>query len=130
MIVRTTAEITGTDRDVADANWRSKRIILAGDGVGFSFHETTINASSVSEFHYQHHVEAVWVTEGTGTLTNLETGEKHSLAPGTMYLLDGHERHRVTTESQMRMLCVFNPPVTGQEVHDETGAYPAPQSVA
>jgi L-ectoine synthase len=58
MIVRTTAEITGTDRDVAAESWRSKRIILAGDGVGFSFHETTIEASSVHDFHYQHHVEA------------------------------------------------------------------------
>ncbi|MDV3130282.1 ectoine synthase [Mycobacterium sp. 21AC1] len=130
MIVRTTAEITGTDRDVSDGTWRSKRIILAGDGVGFSFHETTIEASSVNEFRYEHHIEAVWVVEGTGTLTNLETGEVHPLGPGTMYLLNGHERHRVTCDEQLRMLCVFNPPVTGQEVHDETGAYPAPQSVA
>lgn len=129
MIVRTTAEITGTDRDVAAGAWRSKRIILAGDGVGFSFHETTIEASSVSEFHYRHHVEAVWIVEGRGTLTNLETDEVHPLAPGTMYLLDGHERHRVNCQTQMRMLCVFNPPVTGDEVHDETGAYPAPAAV-
>jgi L-ectoine synthase len=130
MIVRTTAEITGTDRDVSDGTWRSKRIILARDGVGFSFHETTIDAGSVNEFHYQHHVEAVWVVEGTGTLTNLETGERHPLGPGSMYLLDGHERHRVSCDDQLRMLCVFNPPVTGREVHDETGAYPPPQSVA
>lgn len=126
VIVRTTEEITGTHRDVAAKQWRSKRIVLADDRVGFSFHETTINANSVSEFHYRHHVEAVWVVEGTGTLTNRETGEEFTLRPGTMYLLDGHERHRVTTDTQMRMLCVFNPPVTGQEVHDENGAYPAP----
>lgn len=44
MIVRTTAEITGTERDVAGKGWRSKRIVLGGDGVGFSFHETTIEA--------------------------------------------------------------------------------------
>ncbi|MEZ0359179.1 L-ectoine synthase [Mycobacterium sp. ENV421] len=124
MIVRTTDEITGTDRDVAAKEWRSKRIILAGDGVGFSFHETTINTDSVSEFHYRHHVEAVWVVEGSGTLTNHETGEQYPLAPGTMYLLNGHERHRVTCTEQMRMMCVFNPPVTGTEVHDETGTYP------
>jgi L-ectoine synthase len=130
MIVRTTTEITGTDRDVSAAAWRSKRIILAGDGVGFSFHETTIDASSVSEFHYQHHVEAVWVVEGRGTLTNHQTGEVHPLEPGTMYLLDGHEKHRVTCTEQLRMLCVFNPPVTGKEVHDETGAYPPPAVVA
>jgi L-ectoine synthase len=130
MIVRTTAEVTGTDRDVSAGAWRSKRIILADDGVGFSFHETTIEADSVSEFHYQHHVEAVWVTEGNGTLTNLETGERHPLGAGTMYLLNGHERHRINCDEQLRMLCVFNPPVTGREVHDESGAYPAPQSVA
>ena len=124
MIVRTTADITGTHRDVAAGNWRSKRIVLADDGVGFSFHETTIDPHSISEFHYRHHVEAVWIVEGTGTLTNHETGEVHPLGPGTMYLLDGHERHRVTADTRMRMLCVFNPPVTGQEVHDETGAYP------
>lgn len=130
MIVRTTTEITGTDRDVADATWRSKRIILAGDGVGFSFHETTIEAGSVNEFHYQHHVEAVWVIEGTGTLTDLETGQQYPLADGTMYLLNNNDRHRVTCDEQLRMLCVFNPPVTGREVHDENGVYPAPQSVA
>ena len=130
MIVRTTAEITGTDRDVADASWRSKRIILAGDGVGFSFHETTIESGSVNEFHYQHHVEAVWVIEGTGTLTDLETGQQYPLADGTMYLLNNNDRHRVTCDEQLRMLCVFNPPVTGREVHDENGVYPAPQPVA
>ncbi|RUS65367.1 L-ectoine synthase [Saezia sanguinis] len=41
-----------------------------------------------------------------------------------MYLLDGHEKHEVRTRTRMRMLCVFNPPVTGQEVHDENGVYP------
>ena len=46
------------------------------------------------------------------------------LAPGTMYLLNGHERHTVTATTQMRMLCVFNPPVVGTEVHDENGVYP------
>ncbi|NLG56605.1 MAG: ectoine synthase [Rhodococcus sp.] len=126
MIVRTTTEITDTDRDVTaeNGNWRSKRIILGGDRVGFSFHETTIQAGTVNEFHYANHVEAVWLVEGTGTLTDLETGTKYELAPGTMYLLDGHERHRVEVDTQMRMLCVFNPPVTGREVHDENGVYP------
>lgn len=126
MIVRTTTEITGTERDVTseDGNWRSKRIVLGGDRVGFSFHETTIEAGSVNEFHYAHHIEAVWLIEGTGTLTDLDNDEVYDLAPGTMYLLDGHERHRVEPVTRMRMLCVFNPPVTGREVHDENGVYP------
>ncbi|WP_405497343.1 ectoine synthase [Nocardia sp. NBC_00511] len=124
MIVRTTAEITDTERDVAGTGWRSKRIVLGGDGVGFSFHETTIDAESVHEFHYRHHVEAVWLVEGEGTLVDLEHGVSYELAPGSMYLLDGHESHRLFARTRMRMLCVFNPPVTGQEVHDEHGVYP------
>lgn len=126
MIVRTTAEITGTDREVTseNGNWTSKRIILGGDRVGFSFHETVIQPGTVNEFHYANHVEAVWLVEGEGTLTNRETGEAHPLEPGTMYLLNGHERHTVRPRTRMRMLCVFNPPVTGREVHDEHGVYP------
>ncbi|MEU7767469.1 ectoine synthase [Nocardia sp. NPDC049190] len=124
MIVRTTAEITDTERDVAGRGWRSKRIVLGGDGVGFSFHETTIEAGTVHEFHYRYHVEAVWLVEGEGTLTDLDNGDTYELAPGSMYLLDGHERHRLEVRSTMRMMCVFNPPVTGQEVHDSDGVYP------
>lgn len=124
MIVRTTAEITGTDRDVAAENWRSKRIVLGGDGVGFSFHETTFQPNSVHEFHYANHIEAVWLVEGEGTLHDLTNDVTYDLAPGTMYLLNGHERHQVKNRTLMRMLCVFNPPVTGQEVHDENGVYP------
>lgn len=126
MIVRTTAGITGTEREVADpkGNWVSKRIVLGGDGVGFSFHETTIEAGTVNEFHYANHIEAVWLVEGEGTLTDRETDEEYPLAPGTMYLLDGHERHTVVARTRLRMLCVFNPPVVGTEVHDENGVYP------
>ncbi|NMD56367.1 MULTISPECIES: ectoine synthase [Tsukamurella] len=124
MIVRTTDEITGTERDVAAGHWRSKRIVLGGDKVGFSFHETVIEPGTVNEFHYANHVEAVWLVEGEGTLLDRETGVEYPLAPGTMYLLDGNERHTVTTRTRMRMLCVFNPPVVGTEVHDENGVYP------
>ncbi|MFD4431256.1 ectoine synthase [Nocardia sp. NPDC058497] len=124
MIVRTTAEITGTDRDVAGPGWRSKRIVLAGDRVGFSFHETTIEAGTVHEFHYQNHVEAVWLIEGEGSLLDLDNRTVHQLGPGSMYLLDGHERHQVNARTRLRMLCVFNPPVTGREIHDENGVYP------
>ena len=51
MIVRSTQEITGTERDIEseDGSWRSKRIVLGGDRVGFSFHETTIKAGTVNK---------------------------------------------------------------------------------
>jgi L-ectoine synthase len=41
-----------------------------------------------------------------------------------MYALNKHDKHILRGKSEMKMACVFNPPVTGQEVHDKTGAYP------
>ncbi|RJQ75373.1 ectoine synthase [Pseudonocardiaceae bacterium YIM PH 21723] len=125
MIVRSLSDLDGTERDIVTDNWRSRRIILAGDGVGFSLHETTLKAGTVNDFWYANHVEAVLVTEGEGLLTDKETGEVHELKAGSMYLLNDHDRHQLRPTTDMRTVCVFNPPVTGREVHDENGVYPA-----
>ena len=124
MIVRTLDEITDTDADIKTENWRSKRIVLAKEGVGFSVHETTLYAGTVSRFWYANHIEAVFVVEGDGEITDLGTGETHRLAPGSLYLLNDHDKHEVRPRTEMRVVCVFNPPVTGREVHDENGVYP------
>ncbi|WP_018682487.1 ectoine synthase [Actinokineospora enzanensis] len=124
MIVRTLDEITDTDRDIRTENWRSKRIVLAKDGVGFSVHETTLYPGAVNDFWYANHIEAVFVVSGEGELLDKETGRSYELAPGALYLLDGHEHHQLRPRTEMRTVCVFNPPVTGREVHDENGVYP------
>ena len=124
MIVRTVAGITGTDRDVRAGTWRSRRLVLADDAVGFSLHETVMHAGTATEMWYANHIEAVFCVEGTGSLHDLEHDEHHRIEPGVMYLLDGHERHRVTAETDLRLVCVFNPPCTGRETHQADGSYP------
>ena len=124
MIVRTLEEITGTERDIETPHWRSKRIVLAGDGVGFSLHETVLEAGSVNDFWYANHIEAVWVIEGEGELTDKDNDVTYKLGPGSVYVLNGHEHHQLRPRTEMRTVCVFNPPVTGREVHDENGVYP------
>ena len=124
MIVRTIDEITDTDADIQTENWRSKRIVLAQEKVGFSVHETTLYAGTVNRFWYANHIEAVFIVEGEGEITDLATGETHQLAPGSLYLLNDHDKHEVRPRTQMRTVCVFNPPITGREVHDENGVYP------
>jgi L-ectoine synthase len=124
MIVRNLTELDDTERDITTENWRSRRFVLAGEGVGFSFHDTLIYAGTESKFWYANHIEAVYCVGGEGELVNDETGEVHEIRDGTMYLLDGHEHHTVRAHTDLRMACVFNPPVTGREVHDEHGVYP------
>ena len=117
-------DLNGSDRDIDTPNWRSRRMVLGKEKVGFSLHETTLRAGTTNDFWYANHIEAVYCVGGKGTLTDLETNEQHPITDGFLYLLNGHEKHRVEVEEELRMVCVFNPPVTGREVHDEHGVYP------
>lgn len=129
MLIKRLKDIRGSSRNVTDKGWESSRLLLAEDGMGFSFHITTLQAGGEWTFHYRHHVEAVYVLSGEGSVEDLATGERHALAPGTLYALDDNDRHRLRANTELVTVCVFNPPVTGTEVHDETGAYrPAPAS--
>lgn len=125
MIVRKLQDIRGSDRNVKSDGWESARLLLRDDGMGFSFHVTTMYAGEQLQMHYQNHLEAVLVLKGTGTIEDLGTGITHDLAPGVMYALNAHDRHVVRPATDILCACVFNPPVTGREVHDASGAYPA-----
>ncbi|MEX1164904.1 MAG: ectoine synthase [Nitriliruptor sp.] len=124
MIVRTRADLDGTDRVTVAGTWSSHRLLLARDGQSFSFHDTTLHAGTETQMWYRNHVEAVYCVGGTGVLEDLDEGVTYPLADGTMYCLDGNERHIVRAHTDLRMICVFDPPVTGQETHDVDGAYP------
>lgn len=124
MIVRTLQDIVGTERDVDGGNWSSRRLCLADDGMGFSMHDTVLRAGTETRMWYKHHLEGVYCIEGRATLEDEVTGEVHEIGPGTIYLLDDHDRHVLRVEEDLRVICTFNPPVTGSEVHDEDGAYP------
>ena len=123
MIVRDLKELKRTDRAVSDAEWTSVRMLLADDGMGFSFHITTLNAGSEHTFEYKHHFESVYCMSGRGSITDHGTGQTHLIRPGVMYALDRHDRHTLRSEEELVMACCFNPPVTGDEVHREDGSY-------
>ena len=124
MIVRTLQDIVGTDRDVDGGNWSSRRLSLADDGMGFSMHDTVLRAGTETHMWYKNHLEGVYCIEGKATLEDKATGQVHEIRPGTIYLLNDHDQHVLRVEEDLRVICTFNPPVTGAEVHDEDGAYP------
>jgi len=125
MIVRQLADIIGTDRDIHAKTWNSRRLLLAGENMGFSLHDTIIHPGTETEIWYQNHLESVYCIEGEGEIELIPDGPTHPISPGMMYALNENDRHLLRAKTQLRMICVFNPPVTGQEVHDENGAYPA-----
>ncbi|MFQ5563306.1 MAG: ectoine synthase [Parvularculaceae bacterium] len=124
MIVRDYNALKDTERRVDSDGWSSVRLLLKDDAMGFSFHITTIHEGAELEMHYRNHLESVYCVGGEGSIEDLETGAIHEIRPGVMYALDKHDRHILRARKEMTMACVFNPPVTGREVHDETGAYP------
>lgn len=132
MLVRKLADIKGTEREVRPAsndNWVSHRLLLKKDGMGFSFHDTRIFAGSETHIHYKNHLEAVYCVEGKGEIEDLDTGKIHKIEDGTMYALDKHDEHLLRADEDMRLVCVFNPPVSGSEVHDKDGVYSSEEKV-
>lgn len=123
MIVKHLNDVMDTKDDVDTKTWNARRLLLKKDGMGFSLHDTLIKAGTETLIWYRHHVEAVYCVEGEGEIEVIG-GRTYPIRPGTLYALDGHEKHLLRADSQLRMVCVFNPPLTGAEVHDEEGVYP------
>ena len=123
MIVKQLKDIIATDNDIDTPTWNSRRLLLKRDGMGFSMHDTLIKEGTETFIWYKNHVEAVYCIEGEGEI-EVVGGEVYPIKPGTLYALDGNEKHWLRARKTMRMICVFNPPLTGREVHDKEGVYP------
>lgn len=125
MIVRTLKEAEASKRRIVspDGNWESTRMLLKEDNMGFSFHITTIYEGADFQMHYKNHLESVYCMSGEGEIENLDDGKTHPISEGTLYILDKHDKHILRAFKEMKLACVFNPPVTGKEVHNAEGAY-------
>lgn len=126
MIVRTLEECSKGDRRVEaeNGNWESVRLSLKDDGMGFSFHITTIRAGTETHIWYQNHLETVYCISGEGEVETLDDGKIYPIKPGTVYILNKHDNHLLRGgKTDMVLACAFNPPLHGKEVHDENGVY-------
>ena len=127
MIVRSLKEISGTELDVSGPGWVSRRMLVASDGMGYSLHDTVILSGSQLELEYKHHYEACYCIAGSGTVMAHADGVVHKLKPYTLYALDQNDAHTVRAYEDLRLICVFNPALTGREVHREDGSYAPPE---
>lgn len=126
MIVRTLDEILGGDRHVRGEGWESRRILLRADRMGFSLHDTVLAEGTEQLLEYKNHLEANYCIGGKGEVVDVATGETFPNQPGTLYALDRNDRHTLrATAGELRLVCVFNPALTGSEVHGPDGSYSA-----
>ena len=123
MIVRTVDEVAGTPRDVSGDGWRSRRLLVRDDATGFTLSDTTVAAGAELHLQYRHHIEACYCLDGEAEIEDHETGERHRIGPGVLYALDKHDAHVLRVTRDLRLVCVFNPPLTGGETHDAQGGY-------
>jgi L-ectoine synthase len=115
MIVRSLSDV----ESVEWGNGQSRRFLVARDGMGYSLTDTIVRAGSRSPLKYRNHLEACYCIAGSGMVVDSD-GVEYPITPGTMYALDKNDEHFLVASpiEDLRLVCVFNPALEGQEAHD------------
>jgi L-ectoine synthase len=122
MIVRDRTD--ARNNEINEEKFISRRYTLRADGMGHSVHETYIKPGCALHMWYRNHKETVLCIEGEGEVEDLTEGGKWLLRPGVLYALNNHQKHILSSEKGMTVLCCFSPALVGPEDHDEDGSYP------
>jgi L-ectoine synthase len=117
MIVKNLAEV----KSVEWGNGVSRRFLVHSDGFGYSLNDTVVYKGTTSRLQYLNHLESVYCIAGLGSVTTLD-GTCHEIRPGMLYVLDQHDAHSLSAadDSDLRVVCVFTPALTGDEKHSLT----------
>jgi L-ectoine synthase len=116
-------ELIGSERDVDGIGFKSLRYLLASDNMGFSLHKTIIPKGGPYYWHYKKHFEACFCVSGEGMLYDMVNKRYYSIKPNTTYVLDKNDPHTFEALTDVVLISIFNPPVTGREIHKEDGSY-------
>ena len=115
MVGRKVEEVPGTADGGGWGKGTVRPVGVAGDGLGFAVTDTYVRPGTETLLRYHNHLEACYCVEGTGRLTTADG--TWALEPGTLYAPGKGEEHRVASDTGMRLICVFNPPLRGDESH-------------
>lgn len=114
----------GREKVVAGGSAKSIRILLQEDKVGFTLCDVRLAAGNKTVLWYKHHWEANYILDGRGIVSDLTSGESWPLESGTMYIVGPDDRHSIEAVSDLHLISIFNPPLQGDEQHDEEGTLP------
>lgn len=123
MKVKTKQDLLKQGRVTKGEGFTSYRYLLQSDNMGFTVCRTEIPVGGPYNWHYLHHKEACLCISGLGTVKQ-KNGYEILIKPGDMYILDAHQDHYFVAIEDTVLISVFNPPLIGNEVHDENRSYP------
>lgn len=106
-----------------DDAFMSFRLLTESDGMGFTVCKTVIPKGGPHHWHYKKHLEACYCISGHGVIMDIESGKSYNVSPDTLYVLDKNDNHTFEAFTDVILISVFNPPLTGSEVHKEDGSY-------
>ena len=129
MLVRHVDDLAGSDKELALTD-AGKRLRVAGvltleDECGFSLSDVRVTGGWSCDLRHAAHVGVTLVVAGLLEVTDLARGERWRLGPGMLYVAGPNDRHRVAAEGDARLVCLFNPALTGREAPGADGAFAA-----
>jgi L-ectoine synthase len=118
MIIRKLADV----KTVEWGNGLSRRFLLEADGMGYSVTDTVVWKGTRSLLEYKNHLETCYCIAGKGHVEDM-FGRVFPIEPGVIYALDKHDAHYLVASpnEDLRLVCVFTPPLRGDERHNLTG---------
>ncbi|UXI03702.1 ectoine synthase [Photobacterium sp. TY1-4] len=128
MFIRSLNDVEGSEHFVHWGNGTSHRLLTLQDQMGFTVCHTVVTRGTESLLEYKNHLEACYCIGGEGEVENM-AGERFRIVPGTIYVLDEHDKHylRASEDKDLILVSVFNPPLQGTETHsldgDDSSAY-------
>jgi L-ectoine synthase len=117
--------LLGTSRHVRHPNYESVRLLLAADDVGVGLTDVTLDAGVEGTYGYPDRVEIAYCISGSATVVELDSGTRHHIGPGVMWVAPPGSRFSFVAAEPTRLICVFDPALEGHEtglVDEDPGA--------
>jgi len=116
-------DVLDTNRIIEAPDWSSRGLVLRDDRMGYSVHDVLVQSGTVSRTQHKYHLETVYCVRGEGEVENVKSGKVHSITPGAVYALDQNDEHVLRAHTEMQLVCIYNPPLTGAETLDDDGSF-------
>lgn len=107
--------LAGSSRDVTHVNYRTFRLLIAADGAPVSLTDIVLNPGIEDVYGYPDRTEVAYCIEGHATVHDLQNGRLEEIRPGKLWVAPPGSRFRFVAHEATRLICVFDPPLTGNE---------------